>query len=161
MWDEHEAMGIVRDFVARALGRSGRGCCLGRDRAGEEGRAHRRVKRQYVGCAGQVANAINIVYCTYASSREHGQVGARAYLPKEWAADPERRARAGVGEEVVFKTKPRLAVDILTDLDTAGVLPPWVTGDEMYAPRQRTASLLPKTAASATCSVSPARSPSR
>ena len=119
------------------------------------------MKRQYVGCAGQVANAINIVYCTYASSREHGQVGARAYLPKEWAADPERRARAGVGEEVVFKTKPRLAVDILTDLDTAGVLPPWVTGDEMYAPRQRTVSLLPKTAASATCSVSPARSPSR
>lgn len=53
-------------------------------------------------------------------------------LPKEWASGPRRRARAGVGETVVFKTKPQLAVDILTDLDTAGVLPPWVTGDEVY-----------------------------
>ncbi|MGH3984375.1 MAG: hypothetical protein ACRDST_17250 [Pseudonocardiaceae bacterium] len=35
------------------------------------------VARQYVGCAGQVANAVNIVYCTYAGSRGHAQVGAR------------------------------------------------------------------------------------
>lgn len=34
--------------------------------------------------------------------------------------------------EFVFKTKPALAVDILTDLHGAGVLPPWVTGDEVY-----------------------------
>lgn len=49
------------------------------------------VKPQYVGCAGQVANAINIVYCTYASRRGHAQVDARLYLPEEWASDPERR----------------------------------------------------------------------
>ncbi len=48
------------------------------------------MKRQYVGCAGQVANAINIVYCIYASSREHGQVGARAYLPKLRHEAPRR-----------------------------------------------------------------------
>ncbi len=40
--DEHEAMGIVRDFVARAPGRPGRGRSPRRDRAGEERRAHRR-----------------------------------------------------------------------------------------------------------------------
>lgn len=62
----------------------------------------------------------------------HAHVGARLYLPQEWASDPERRERAGVPEAVVFKTKPQLAVDILTDLDTAGVLPPWATGDEVY-----------------------------
>jgi SRSO17 transposase len=90
------------------------------------------VKPQYVGCAGQVANAINIVYCTYASGRGHAQVGARLYLPQEWAADPARRERAGVPEDVVFKTKPELGIDILTDLLAANALPPWVTGDEVY-----------------------------
>ncbi len=92
------------------------------------------MARQYVGCAGQVTNAINIVYCTYASSRGHAQVGARVYLPKDWAGDPQRRARADVGEDVVFQTKPQLAVDILTDLDTTGALPPWVSGGRGLRP---------------------------
>ena len=64
-------------------------------------------------------------------------MGARPYLPKDWAEDPQRRERAGVPLEVVFKTKPQLAVDLLTDLDTAGVLPAWVTGDEVYGPDGR------------------------
>jgi hypothetical protein len=34
--------------------------------------------------------------------------------------------------ELAFKTKPALAVDILTDLHAAGILPPWVTSDEVY-----------------------------
>ncbi|MGH4019676.1 MAG: cytochrome c biogenesis protein CcsA [Pseudonocardiaceae bacterium] len=50
----------------------------------------------------------------YASSRGHAQVGARLYLPKEWTTDPQRCQRAGVGEDVVFQTKPQLGVDILS-----------------------------------------------
>ena len=79
-----------------------------------------------------MTNAVNVVYCTYASARGHAQAGARLYLPAEWASDPARRARAGVPPEVEFKTKPQLALDILTDLHAAGVLPPWATGDEVY-----------------------------
>ena len=79
-----------------------------------------------------MSNAINVVYCTYASRRGHAIVGARQYLPKVWAEDPQRRDDARVPADVVFKTKPRLALDLLTDLHAAGVLPPWVTGDEVY-----------------------------
>ena len=132
VWDEHQAMGIVRGFVVEHLGGPDAVAVL--DETGQEKKGEHTagVARQYVGCAGQVTNAINIVYCTYASSRGHAQVGARVYLPRDWAADPQRRAAAGVPETVVFQTKPQLAVDILAELDTAGVLPPWVTGDEVY-----------------------------
>jgi len=131
-WDAHAAMDAVRDFVVEHLGDPQAVAVL--DETGQEKKGEHTagVKRQYVGCAGQVANAINVVYCTYASARGHAQVGARLYLPKEWAADTARRERAGVPDSVEFKTKPQLAVDILTDLHTAGVLPPWVTGDEVY-----------------------------
>jgi SRSO17 transposase len=132
VWDEDEAMAVVRDFVVEHLADPDAVAVL--DETGQEKKGEHTagVKPQYVGCAGQVANAVNIVYCTYASPRGHAQVGARLYLPKEWASDPARRERAGVPTDVVFKTKPQLAVDILTDLHTAGVLPPWVAGDEVY-----------------------------
>jgi hypothetical protein len=90
------------------------------------------VKRQYVGCAGRVSNAINIVYCSFATRAGHALVGARPCLPREWATDPERRARAGVPEHAVFATKPELGRQILADLHCDGRLPGWVTGDEVY-----------------------------
>lgn len=90
------------------------------------------MARQYAGCAGRVTNAVTTVYCTYASRRGHAQVGTRLYVPREWTTDPERCERAGMGPAVPFATKPQLGVDLLTDLDTAGVLPAWVTADEVY-----------------------------
>jgi SRSO17 transposase len=137
VWDEHQAMEVVRDFVIEHLTDPSAVAVL--DESGQEKKGEHTsgVKRQYVGCAGRVSNAINVVYCTYASARGHAIVGARPYLPRDWAEDPQRRERAGVPPEVVFKTKPQLAVDLLTDLDTAGVLPAWVTGDEVYGPDGR------------------------
>jgi SRSO17 transposase len=132
VWDEAHAMGVVRDFVVEHLADPVAVAVL--DESGQEKKGVHTagVKRQYVGCAGRVSNAINVVYCTYAGPRGHAIVGARPYLPQDWADDPERRARAGVPPEVMFKTKPQLAIDLLTDLDGAGVLPPWVTADEVY-----------------------------
>ena len=164
-------MGVVRDFVVEHLavpdgdGQHGVNAVAVLDETGQEKKGDHTagVKRQYVGCAGQVANAINVVYCTYATPRGHAHVGARLYLPKEWATRtppsgpsqtparsrttaPEPRTQSHqtrsqpeptvsdqlADNEFAFKTKPALAVDILTDLHAAGVLPPWVTGDEVY-----------------------------
>ena len=132
VWDEHQAMGVVREFVVEHLAGPDAVAVLGETGQEKKGEHTAGVKRQYVGCAGRVANAVNVVYCSYASARGHAQAGARLYLPEEWAEDPARRKRAGVPPEVEFKTKPQLALDILTDLHAAGVLPPWATGDEVY-----------------------------
>jgi SRSO17 transposase len=136
-WDAGAAMRTVRDFAVAGLG--GQDAVVVLDESGQEKKGERTVgvKRQYVGCAGQVANAINVVYATYATGRGHALVAARPYLPKEWACDAERRAAAGVPKDVVFATKPELAVQILTELHTAGILPPWVTGDEVYGRDRR------------------------
>lgn len=131
-WDTVAAMAAVRAFVCEHLDDADAVAIL--DESGQEkkGSATIGVKRQYVGCAGRVSNAINVVYCSFATKAGHALVGARPYLPREQAADPDRRARARVPEDVVFATKPELGRQILADLHAEGRLPPWVTGDEVY-----------------------------
>ncbi len=104
------------------------------DESGQEkhGDATAGVKRQYMGCAGRVANGVNTVYCSYATPGGHALVGARIYVPEEQITDPDRRAALGIGADVEFKTKPRLAQDILTDMIADKTIPPWIAGDEVY-----------------------------
>jgi SRSO17 transposase len=132
VWDHEQAMRVVREFVAEHLAEPGAVVVL--DESGQEkgGVCTAGVKRQYVGCAGKIANAVNVVYATLASGRGHATVAARPYLPQEWADDPDRRAAAGVPEQVEFRTKPELAVQILAELHAEARLPLWCTADEVY-----------------------------
>jgi SRSO17 transposase len=53
---------------------------------------------------------------SYATPGGHALVGARIYVPADQMDDPERRAALGIDAQIEFKTKPQLAVDILTDM---------------------------------------------
>jgi SRSO17 transposase len=131
-WDTMGAMAAVRAFVCEHLDDGDAVAIL--DESGQEkkGGTTIGVKRQYVGCAGRISNAINVVYCSFATAAGHALIGARLYLPAEQAADQTPRTRAGVPEELVFATKPELGRQILAELHAEGRLPPWVTGDEVY-----------------------------
>jgi SRSO17 transposase len=132
-WDASDAMREVRTFVVSRLGDPA-GAVLVLDESGQEkaGEHTAGVKRQYLGCAGRVANGINVVYASYAALAGHAIIAARLYVPKDWADDSERRAAAGIPEDLEFATKPQLATEIVKELITEGRCPPWVTGDEVY-----------------------------
>jgi SRSO17 transposase len=94
-WDAFDAMHQVRVFAARHLGDLV-DAVLVIDESGQEktGEYTAGVKRQYLGCAGRVANGINVVYASYAALGGHAVVGARLYVPADWAGDRERRRAA-------------------------------------------------------------------
>jgi SRSO17 transposase len=131
-WDTMAAMAAVRGFVCDRLDDGDAVAILEESGQEKKGTATIGVKRQYVGCAGRISNAINVVYCSFATKAGHALVGARLYLPAEQAADPDRRAQARVPEQVRFATKPELGRQILADLHAEDRLPAWVTGDEVY-----------------------------
>jgi SRSO17 transposase len=75
---------------------------------------------------------VNAVYCSYATPGGHALVGARIYVPEDQLDDHERRGMLGIGDEVEFKTKPQLAVEICAEMLADATMPPWVAGDEVY-----------------------------
>ena len=135
VWDHEQAMRIVRGFVVEQLADQPL-VVAALDESGQEktGDATVGVQRQYMGCAGRIANGVNTVYCCYATPcGGHALVGARVYVPADQLADPARRAACGIGQEVTFRTKPQLALDICRGIWLAdATMPPWAAGDEVY-----------------------------
>ena len=67
------------------------------------------VARQYCGQLGKQDNCQVAVSLSVASAEASLPIAYRLYLPKEWAEDPARRAKAGVPEAIAFATKPMIA----------------------------------------------------
>jgi SRSO17 transposase len=69
------------------------------------------VARQYCGQLGKQDNCQAAVSLSIANRHASLPVRYRLYLPEEWARDAARRRKAGVPAEIVFKTKPEIALD--------------------------------------------------
>jgi len=102
-WDTFAAMSVVRRFAAKGLDAAARrrdGLVIGAiDETGQEkaGEATAGVKRQYLGCAGKVANGINTVHLSYVREKTgHTLIGARQWIPREHLADPVKSLLTGL-----------------------------------------------------------------
>ena len=74
------------------------------------------MKRQYLGCVGKVANGINTVHLSYVrEGTGHALIGAREWIPAAHIDDPVKSAVMGLPEDLVFRTKGQLAIDILAE----------------------------------------------
>ena len=141
-WDTFAAMGVVRRFAVAGLeqaarrGKRRRGLVIGAiDETGQEkaGEATAGVKRQYLGCAGRVANGINTVHLSYVRERTgHALIGARQWIPREQIEDPVKSLVMGLPLNLAFRTKGQLAIDISTDAAGDGIRPDFYCGDEVY-----------------------------
>ena len=79
------------------------------------------VGRQYCGERGKQDNCQVAVSLSIANHHASLPVAYRLYLPKEWAEDDARRDKAGVPEDIVFKTKLEIARDQLCWACQAGL----------------------------------------
>lgn len=90
------------------------------------------MKRQYTGTTGKIDNSQIGVFLCHATESGAAFLDRKLYLPEEWATDVERRRKAGVPEEVVFATKPKLVQQMLERAFDEGVPRRWAAGDSVY-----------------------------
>jgi SRSO17 transposase len=71
------------------------------------------VQRQYTGSAGKITNCQIGVSLCLATRSQQLPVDFELYLPKCWADDPDRRKEAKIPDDVLFRTKPELALQMI------------------------------------------------
>ena len=131
-WDAEAARDDLRAFVVERLGDADGVLIVDETGFLKKGVASAGVARQYSGTAGRRENQQVGVFLAYAAPGGCAFLDRALYLPGEWAADADRRARAGVPDGVAFATKPELARQMLARAFAAGVPAAWVVGDTVY-----------------------------
>jgi SRSO17 transposase len=98
----------------------------------KDGKRSPGVKRQYSGTLGKIGNCQLGVSLHAVGERGTLPLGWALYLPEEWCADLQRRRAARIPDDVVFKTKPQLGVDLVEQAVGWGLVAAPVLGDQAY-----------------------------
>jgi SRSO17 transposase len=114
-WSDEVVLGKVREMVLPEIERHGPIEAWIIDDTGfpKKGRHSVGVTRQYCGQLGKEDNCQVAVSLSVANSHASLPVAYRLYLPQDWANDGERRRKAGVPDDISFKTKHEIALDQL------------------------------------------------
>lgn len=91
------------------------------------------VQRQHCGAVGKHENCIVTVHLGYARDDFHCLIDGDLFLPESWSNDRERCREAGVPEDVVYRPKSEIALELHARAAANGVHFEWITFDEWYA----------------------------
>ena len=111
-WDHRPLLGYLQGEVSEELGDPEGVLVLDGSAMPKKGAESVGVARQWCGRLGKIDNCRIGIYLAYGGRGSCAIVDERLYLPRAWANDPVRRAKAKVPDSVTFKK-------------------PWVLGDEM------------------------------
>lgn len=114
-WSDDAVLGKVREMVLPKIEHYGPIEAWIIDDTGipKKGEHSVGVSHQYCGQLGKQANCQVAVTLSLANHDASLPVAYRLYLPKAWAEDDARRSKAKVPEDVTFKTKPEIALDLV------------------------------------------------
>src|SRR5512144_3292988 len=131
-WDADALRDVVRDAVVETLADPDAVLVLDETGFLKQGKASCGVGRQYTGSAGKITNGQIGAFAAYVSDKGHAFIDRRLCLPKDWTDAPARLAAAHVPAEVVFATKPRIAVGMIERAIGAGAPFAWAAADSVH-----------------------------
>jgi SRSO17 transposase len=135
LWEDEKLLEKHRQLVDETLGEEDGVYIIDGSEFPKKGQHSVGVARQWCGRLGKVDNCQAGVFGAYASRKGYTLADRRLYLPDEWfdEAHQDRWQKCGIPEEVAFKTKPELALEMLETAAREGHLRfRWVTCDEGF-----------------------------
>jgi SRSO17 transposase len=133
-WSDEAVLARVREIALPAVERQGPIEAWIIDDTGfpKKGKHSVGVARQYCGQLGKQDNCQVVVSLSVANHDASLPISHRLYLPEAWAFDPERRDKARVPGDIVFRTKPEMALNLPGAACVSGVRPGIVLADPAY-----------------------------
>ena len=134
-WEAEPVIGIHQGLIGESLGEEDGVMLIDESSVVKQGSESVGVAPQYCGSVGKIANGQVGVYLGYASRKGYSLVEGRLFMTGEWFEEEhaEQRQACAVPEELVFKTKPEIGLDLLKSAIQRGDLPfLWVTADALY-----------------------------
>jgi SRSO17 transposase len=134
-WDEREVFDLVATEANKSLGDAEESCLI-IDESGilKKGKKSVGVSRQWCGQIGKVENCQVGVFAALCHGNYVSLTDVRLFLPEEsWINDEERCLAAGVpAEDIVFKRKQDLALEMVKHARELGLEYKWVGCDGFY-----------------------------
>ena len=97
------------------------------------------VQRQYSGTLGKTGNCqvfVNSTYCIPGQKRNadivYWPTGMKMYVPEKWFEDKQRCKKTGIPEDLVFRTKPQIALELIEKVRKEMVPHQAIIGDAGY-----------------------------
>ncbi len=146
-WDELWMKKRHWELAAESLSEPGGVWSVDASEFPKKGSASVGVAPQYCGALGKTANCQSGVFICYSSPKGHALLDSRLYLPQCWfePAYQERRRACHIAEDILFKTKPELAIELLTPLLAKGQFEgQWIACDCSFGNNPSFLEQLPK-----------------
>ncbi len=143
-WDTEPVIAIHQGLIGETLGEEDGVALIDESSAVKQGTESVGVAAQYCGSVGKIANGQVGVYLGYASRKGYSLIEGRLFMPEKWFAcastagtgEEEHTAQwqaCGVPEDLVFKTKPEIGLELLENALKRGTLPfSWLAADALY-----------------------------
>lgn len=91
------------------------------------------VANQYAGVAGKIDNCQVAVYSSLVNDNRATIINERLFLPASWTSSKQKCDKVGIPRENrVYKTKPKLALEMIDQDIAHGVEFDWIGGDGLY-----------------------------
>jgi SRSO17 transposase len=134
-WETEPVIVIHQGLIGETLGEADGVMLIDESSAVKQGSESVGVAAQYCGSVGKVANGQVGVYMGYASRKGYSLVDGKLFMPENWFEEQhaQRRAACGVPEDLLYKTKPEIGLELLKRAVKRGKLPfSWVAADALY-----------------------------
>jgi SRSO17 transposase len=134
-WEEEPVVAIHQRLVGETLGEADGVALIDESSVVKQGDNSVGVGAQYCGSVGKTANGQVGVHLGYVSRKGYSLIEAQLFVLEEWfnEAHAEKRRQCGIPEDLVYQTKPEIALKLLQKAIKRGsLLIQWVAADELY-----------------------------
>jgi len=135
IWDENMILHKYHNMINEDMGDPNGVLIFDESGFAKKGSDSAGVAKQYCGNLGKVENCQVGVFAAYASPMGYALLDKRLFIPERWFTDEYeiRRNKCKISDNLKFKTKPQLAVEMFHNLQEQKLIPyRYVLADTIY-----------------------------